>query len=220
MQKEIAEQTIQQIPQEKIQIYKDYWNKITPKDNEEYFWRWIFAFLSVHTTWNSNVRSYLLLREHRELWRDNKNELARLIRESGVGLHVRRTEGIWKFNQSYLNDSASWKKNTLESWIGCRDRLAERCFGLGYAKTAFALEMCYPTENASVCLDTHMLQLYGFTTESARRKATQYNKYKEIENHWIEECNKREVPAYIARCLFWDEKQRKDDSRYWSYVLE
>jgi hypothetical protein len=215
-----AEKLIQEIPQEKIKVYKDYWASVAPKDDDEYFWRWIFAFLSVHITWSSNVRSYLLLREHRELWRDNKNELARLIRESGAGLHVRRTEGIWKFNQSYLEDTPSWKKGSLENWIDCRNRLAERCLGLGYAKTAFALEMCYPTENESVCLDTHMLQLYGFTTEDTRRKATKYSSYAQIEKHWLDECSKKQIPAYIARCLFWDQKQKKDDSRYWSYVLE
>jgi len=28
------------------------------------------------------------------------------------------------------------------------------------------------------------------------------------------------VPSYIARCVYWDALQDKEDSRYWSYVLE
>lgn len=219
MIKSQAEVAIQQIPDKKVQTYKDYWASITPKNDEEYFQRWLFSFLSVHTTWGANVRSFLSLRNNKK-WREDKDELAKLIVESGVGLHVRRTAGIWAFTESFSLDPISWKKKGDETWVECRDRLAARCNGLGLAKTAFALEMCYPLENKSVCLDTHMLQLYGFTTDADKRKATKYSKYIEIENHWIDESIKKEVPPYIARCLFWDKKQKKEDSKYWSYVLE
>ena len=33
-------------------------------------------------------------------------------------------------------------------------------------------------------------------------------------------CGKNKIPSYIARSIYWDALQNKDDSRYWSYVLE
>lgn len=216
----LAEQTITEIPDEKIQNYKDYWEKISPKTDEDKYWRWIFAFLSVHCGWEANVRSYISLRDKYEDWHKNIDELTRLIKRSGVGLHTRRVKGIWTFNDIYFQDVAFWKKKADETWIQCRDRIAAKCFGLGLAKTAFALEMCYPNENESVCLDTHMLQLYGYTKDAEKSKATQPKNYKLIEQHWVDKTIERKVPSYIARCLFWDKKQNQTDSRYWSYVLE
>jgi hypothetical protein len=44
--------------------------------------------------------------------------------------------------------------------------------------------------------------------------------YKKMERHWSVNCGKNKVPSYIARSLYWDRVQDKEDSRYWSYVLE
>ena len=33
-----------------------YWEELTIRDDAEYFDRWVFAIMSVHTTWESNVR--------------------------------------------------------------------------------------------------------------------------------------------------------------------
>ena len=215
-----AEQALQTIDLSKIQDYKDYWNSIKPNTDEEYFWRWVFSFLSVHTTWSANVAGYNALRNNYALWKDDKEILRKLIIESGVGLHQRRTEGIWTFTVSFFNDPESWKKKEDETWIECRDRLAARCNGLGLAKTAFALEMCYPNDNESVCLDTHMLQLYGYKSASDKHKATAYKLYSSMEEHWNALCKAAGMSSYIGRALFWDTKQNKSDSRYWSYVFE
>lgn len=217
---EPAEKAISEISDEKIANYKAYWEKVSPKTDEDKYWRWVFAFLSVHTGWESNVRSFKLLQKNHAKWRESIDELTRIIKRSGVGLFTRRTKGIWEFSNTFFADPKFWQKREEETWIQCRDRLQAKCYGLGLAKTAFALEMCYPTENTSVCLDTHMLQLYGFTKEADKVKATQPKKYKEIEQHWADKSAEREVPPYIARCLFWDQKQNQTDSRYWSSVLE
>lgn len=217
--KEKAIVAIGSISAEKIQDYKDYWELITPQDDEEYYWRWVFSFLSVHTTWQSNAFGYLLLRENK-FWWENEDSLENKIIEARVGLHKRRTKGIFKFTKDFWTNPEFWKKREDETWAECRDRLAKECNGLGLAKTAFALEMCYPNTNESVCLDTHMLQLYGYMTENERRKACKPEVYKEIEQHWVTECKSRDVPTYIARSLFWDAKQKKEDSRYWSCVFE
>jgi thermostable 8-oxoguanine DNA glycosylase len=215
-----AETAIAAIEKEKIPAYKEYWESIAPKNDEEYFWRWIFSFLSVHTTWSANVKGYKSLREKKDVWKHNKEELSKVIVESGVGLHKRRTEGIWSFTQYYFQDPLDWKKKEDETWVECRNRLQKRCLGIGLAKTAFALEMCYPNENESVCLDTHMLQLYGFTSDDDKRKAMKYKLYSEMEQHWADLCKAIGVSACIGRALFWDKKQKQEDSRYWSYVFE
>jgi len=181
--------------------------------------RWVFAFLSVHTTWQANINAFNLLNNN-QAWQTQFDLLEKLLIQSRVGLHSRRKKGIAQFTQDFWKNPEKWLKQPNESWIECRDRLAEKCHGLGLAKTAFALEMCYPNTNESVCLDTHMLQLYGFTDPKEQSKAARYTNYIKMEQHWVEQCQLLNAPAYIARALFWDTKQNKEDSRYWSYVFE
>jgi hypothetical protein len=45
-------------------------------------------------------------------------------------------------------------------------------------------------------------------------------KYKAMEKHWIDNCDKLGVPSYIVRCLMWDDIQKQADSDYWGYVLK
>lgn len=210
---------IRAIQDDKIQGYKDYWSSIAPKDDREYFMRWIFAFLSVHTTWSANVFAFNTLNAD-ELWWNNSALLLEKLHSSKVGLYNRRLKGIEAFSKSFWEDPIAWKKLNEETWTECRDRLAAKCHGIGLAKTAFALELCYPLSNESVCLDTHMLQLYGYSTEKEKAKGAKYNSYTEMERHWVEHCKAKNIPAYIGRALFWDTRQQKDDSRYWSYVFE
>jgi len=74
--------------------------------------------------------------------------------------------------------------------------------------------MIHPTNAEIVCLDTHLFQAYGLNqTKHARQ-------YGNLENHWVENSRKKDLPPYIARCIYWDRKQEKEDSRYWSHVLE
>lgn len=139
--------------------------------------------------------------------------------QSGVGIHQRRTRGIWDFSIKFWENPEVWKKQKDEDWVTFRDRLAVQCIGLGPAKTAFALEMCYPQECGVVCLDTHMLQLYGFDAKTL----VGWNKgprYKQVEQNWLGHCRENEVPSFVARNIFWDDKQNQKDSRYWSHVLE
>ena len=45
-------------------------------------------------------------------------------------------------------------------------------------------------------------------------------KYKAMEKHWIDNCDKLGVPSYIVRCLMWDDIQKQSNSDYWGYVLK
>lgn len=215
----IAEQTIKSITPEEVLAYKEYWSSISPQDEYECFMRFVFAVLSVHTSWKANVNSYLLLKQVKT-WRNNKEELTRLIKESKVGLTTNRVKGISVLEEEFEKDPTFWKPKDNESWTDCRNRLMQKCYGLGFAKTAFALEMCFPTTAQTVCLDTHMLQLYGYETKTVSKPTSNKKLYQEMEQHWITTCDEHNVPPYIARCIFWDRKQKQQTSRYWSYVLE
>ena len=129
-------------------------------------------------------------------------------------MHNVRARFISEFSYKFWENPEKYKKTQKESWVEFRNRLQKNTLGLGPAKTSFALEMCYPDKAKVTCLDTHMFQAYGL---DQTKDAKQYEK---LERHWNDMCNMWNVPAYIARCLYWDTKQNYSDSRYWSYVLE
>ena len=125
-----------------------------------------------------------------------------------------RARYISQFAQEFWKNGEFYEKGDSETWTEYRNRLEEKTLGLGPAKTSFSLEMCFPTEAHVTCLDTHLFQVYGLDQSRDLRR------YEEIEAHWLDMSRMWNVPAYVARCIYWDEKQRKEDSRYWSYVLE
>jgi hypothetical protein len=88
------------------------------------------------------------------------------------------------------------------------------------AKVSFALEMIHPNEARVLCLDVHMLRLYDMEHLKYNKSNTGIKQYKKAEQHWSINCGKNKIPSYVARCAYWDHLQGKDDSRYWSFVLE
>ena len=195
-----------------VQNYKDYWNSVEPKNDTEVFHRWLFAFMSVHTTWEANVKGYQAIKDW-TAWFKNDEKLMELIVNARVGLHNNRVKFISKFAEKFWQDP-EWYKYQGGDWQQFRNRLVKNILGLGIAKVSFALEMIYPNAAKVTCMDTHLFQAYGLDQS---KDATRYNA---IENHWLEMCAMWQVPSYIARCILWDRKQGEKDSRYWSYVLE
>jgi hypothetical protein len=125
-----------------------------------------------------------------------------------------RTKYLEEFSHNFWRNPSAYKKQDSESWSSFRNRLKDKTKGLGPAKTSFALELCYPSEAKLTCLDTHMFKAYGLDQVRDARQ------YMDIERHWVDMCNMWNVPAYVARCLYWDTKQGYTDSRYWSHVFE
>lgn len=196
-----------------IDSYKQYWADVTPSTDSETFQRWLFAFMSVHTSWKANVDGYNAIKKWWE-WLGNEEKLRDKITNSRVGMQNNRTRYISEFSQDFWGNPENYKKAPDESWVAYRDRLAKRTLGLGPAKTSFSLEMCFPNEAYIACLDTHLFQVYGLDQTRDLRK------YGELEAHWLDMSRMWNVPPYIARCIYWDQKQKKEDSRYWSYVFE
>lgn len=201
------------ITDDEIKRYHEYWRTLTPEDYLETFERWLFAFCSVHTSWSANVRGFQAIRSWTHWFQDSAGLLQRL-QDSRIGLHVNRTKFIGKFCDDYWANPQAFYITQGETWVQYRDRLVKRILGLGLAKVSFALEMIYPCAAEVVCLDTHMFQFYGLDqTKHARH-------YKALERHWVTHCLGRHVPSTIARAIYWDRKQKRTDSSYWTYVLE
>ena len=195
-----------------VDTYKSYWETVRPKNDTEIFQRWLFAFMSVHTTWERNVIGYEAIKDWTK-WFNNDALLMEIIKGAGVGLHNNRVRFISAFAQRFWQDP-EWFKYQDGNWQDFRDRLVKNILGLGIAKVSFSLEMVYPNDAEVTCMDTHLFQAFNLDQS---KDAT---RYKEIENYWLDMCRMWNVPSYIARCILWDRKQGHKDSRYWSYVLE
>ena len=197
---------------EEVERYKDYWGGVEPKNDTEIFYRWLFAFMSVHTTWERNVIGYEAIKDW-TVWFNDDDKLMEIIVDARVGLHNNRTRFIAEFARKFWNNPEAYKYQG-GNWQQFRDRLVKSILGLGIAKVSFALEMVYPNQAKVTCMDTHLFQAFALDQS---KDAT---RYKEIENYWLDMCAMWQVPSYIARCILWDRKQNQTDSRYWSYVLE
>lgn len=213
MNTEPVDSFFESIQPEEIKFQYDYWKKLKPINDSERFQRFLFAFMSVHTSWESNIRGYNLIKDW-WTWMNQWDNLKEKLIESRVGLHNNRLRFISEFTLKFWSNPSNFDRGFNENWNGFRNRIVKEITGLGLAKSSFAIEMIYPDEAEVVCLDTHLFQAYGLDQTKHRKK------YDLLENHWVKNSAKKDLPPYIARCIYWDRKQEKSDSRYWSHVLE
>lgn len=214
----LADRFFSQFPKDKVITYKEYWESVQPQNSDDIFRRYLFAYCSVHTTWKGNCSGYQAIKNFEE-WIDDKELLRTKLANSGVGLHNNRTEYIWEFKEKFFANPKNFTITTKKYHVKKRDKIVENIRGLGHAKVSFALEMIHPNFVRTTCMDVHMLRLYGMEHLTYKSK-TGFSKYRKAEQHWNINCGKLNVPSYIARCIYWDSVQNKEDSRYWSYVLE
>ncbi len=213
MNTEPVESFFESIQPEEIKFQYDYWKKLKPINDSERFQRFLFAFTSVHTSWEANIRGYNLIKDW-WTWMNQWDNLKEKLIESRIGLHNNRLRFISEFTLKFWSNPSNFDRGLNENWNGFRNRIVKEITGLGLAKSSFAIEMIYPDEAEVVCLDTHLFQAYGLDQVKHRKK------YDLLENHWVKNSVKKDLPPYIARCIYWDRKQEKSDSRYWSHVLE
>lgn len=194
--------------------YVEYWGELTATTDAAIFQRFLFAFMSVHTTWETNVKGYEAIRDyHPASWQTNR--LRGALLKSGAGLHNNRAKWISNFGAQYWADPSAFRRGSREPWAGYRDRVERRVTGLGPAKVSFALELAFPIEAEVLCLDVHMLRMYGKKSQSLRK-----NEYQAYEADWVGRARAVELPPYIVKQIAWDKKQGQPDSRYWSRVFE
>lgn len=213
-----ADEFFKNFPRDKVVSYKEYWESIRPQNNDDIFRRYLFSYCSVHTTWKGNVKGYNAIKDFNE-WIDNKELLLEKLKNSGVGLHNNRTEYIWDFKDKFWANPKDFYFTTKKYHVKKRDSIVNKIKGISQAKISFSLEQIHPNECRVLCGDTHMLELYGMKTLKYK-SGVGLKMYKSMERHWSVQCGKIGVPCYIARCIYWDAKQNKNDSRYWSFVYE
>lgn len=200
----------------KIKEYENYFTTITPRNAVDVFKRWLLAYASVHTTWESTCRLYNNLRPLD--WLGNDAALRERIIDSRAGIYNNRTKFIMQFTERFWNDTDWFTKRDAETWLQTRDRIEASTLGLGRAKVAFALEMTYFDRAHIVCADTHFCQMYGFTPGDVAKLTPKT--FDTMENHWTATCAQNGISPVTARWITFDERQGATTSRYWSHVLE
>jgi thermostable 8-oxoguanine DNA glycosylase len=204
---------IGQLDKSRLDEYHRYWGPLTVTNHADYFRRWLFAFCSVHTTWESNVRGYEAIKDFTQ-WLGDREALRAKLLWARCGVQNNRARFITQFAEQFWTNPDWFYPRASEPWQHLRDRLEPHILGLGLAKTSFALEMAFPTVATVACLDVHMLRLYGETA------AVKPQTYAKLEANWLEGAYDRGVAPYMARMVYWDNLQGKDSSRYWSHCLE
>lgn len=219
MDKTKADIFFETFPKDRVVAYKEYWESVRPQNVDDIFRRYLFAYCSVHTTWKGNCAGYGAIKNFAE-WIDDENLLREKLHKSGVGLHNNRTKYIWDFNQKFWANPKDFYFTTKKGHVKKRDAIVNKIKGIGLAKVSFALEMIHPNEARVLCGDVHQLRLYDMEHLKYNKSRSGIDTYKKMERHWMVSCGKHKIPSYIARSIFWDALQKKEDSRYWSFVLE
>lgn len=189
------------------------WEKLKCTNDMEQFQRWLFAFCSVHTSYESNMRGYLAIKDFTE-WFNRDDVLKQKLIDSGVGMYNNRTKFISQFATKFWQNPNLFKFKKDQSWSDFRNGLVKEILGLGMAKVSFALEMIYTFEAQVMCADTHLFQAYGYKQE------LHSNKYDEIEQHWIDMSNMYNVSPAISRAIYWNRKKNQTNCWYWASTLD
>jgi hypothetical protein len=204
------------VNQSTVNRYTDYWHGVRPITADDFLRRYLFAFTSVHTTWESNVRGYNALKDLS--WVNDKDGLLARLIKARCGMHNNRTEYIWKFKEQFYNNLDLFTK-VQGDWTSYRNRLVKEISGLGIAKVSFTLEMCFPKEAMVSCIDTWGIKLYELPTESFQsRKGIEM--YELAEKHWVDRSIDIDASPMVTRSIYWDKLKKRRNPRYWSYVLE
>src|SRR5688500_13963129 len=107
-----------------VSSYLEYWNRLVPKGHKEYMDRWVFAISSIVNTWQNNCRSYRFITElGYPLSRFGYVGLLSKLRQSGCGVHTRRTQSLWAVDRGLRNDPAAWYPREGEGLPEFRGRL-------------------------------------------------------------------------------------------------
>lgn len=209
-----ARRAIYEVCPDRVDQYARYWLTLAPRTHRQYYWQWVFAFLSIRTRWETNVA---LFRAVRSLpFAFSRRQVRGVMDRLRGGLIEMRVEGLTRFRREFWASPKHWYVQSGESFPDARDRLCGMTHGLGLAKTSFVLEMAYPVDCKVVCIDTHVKQVYGLGAEDGIPAGL----YRRIEKHWIRTCEERGLASPQVRNVWWDLLRGENSTRYWSHVLE
>lgn len=199
------------------EAYRTHFLSLKPMNHEETFLRFLFCFLSVQLSWETNVLLYNQLKDYD--WEKGPEPVKDMFIKAKAGFHNTRPYYICAFADAFKTHPGVFSKREEEDWRTFRRRLDKSVKGLSWAKLSFALELCYPETSELVCLDRHMLRdVFGEkrTRWGVRVSLSGYERY---ETAWVRECGKRNMMPAIARLLYWDRRKGFDDSLFWTEVF-
>ena len=99
-----------------VKTETDYWDNLKVDSHAECFKRWVFAIMSVHTTWESNVRGYEYATRDMS-WTLDKDVLAKMVTDARVGINKRRNIGLWQLVEKFRENPNQFYKHQMRSWI-------------------------------------------------------------------------------------------------------
>lgn len=213
-----AKEAIANVDVNRAADYEAYFETLAPKTLDDVFRRWMFAYASVHTTWENNCKLYEQLKPLD--WIGNDQLLFERVTASKAGMQNMRTKFISQFTEFFWRHPTWFNKSPTETWFEYRDRIMKRAPGIGLAKAAFFIELTCFHKSKVACFDTHMVQLYGFTPKEYAAGKVRGKDFTRMEQHWTNTCLRRKLSPVTARWLVWDAKKQQQNSRYWTYVLE
>lgn len=195
--------------------YTDYIQSIAPTTEWDTAKRWIFAFCSIHTSWESNVAGYKAVTA---LGPDaTEGEITEALREARSGLHYVKGRNIRAFLDRFKQDPVKYSFTRTVTAKAQRDALAAELYGIGLAKVSFACELINP-EAQLVCLDAHALRwITGDTNLNGKMGPA---RYRSIELAWLSAAREFGYSPIAARHATWDRIQNQPDMRYWSHAIE
>ena len=80
--------------------YAQYFQRLAPVNPDDIMRRFLFAYLSIQTSWETNVRLYTRLKDL--AWIDQPMEqLQQVFIDMHTGLHNTRPRNLWEFGQLY-----------------------------------------------------------------------------------------------------------------------
>ena len=113
-----------------VKTETDYWDNLKVDTHAECFKRWVFAIMSVHTTWESNVRGYEYATKDMS-WTLDKDVLANMVTDARVGINKRRNIGLWQLVEKFRENPNQFYKQDDETWQEFRNRMIGSIYGLG-----------------------------------------------------------------------------------------
>jgi len=221
---------IRNLDQQVVDQRTSYLESLKPQTLKERYKRWIFSAMSINTCLRQNVDNYKTVMAMP--W-DSLNELQEVMAYAGVSLPSAKSVSVWAITQLYHGPEkqrifahpaqAGWCQKK-HAWDWFRDRMAEvttveddsvkKMPWVGLKVVSFAHEMCWPCNCRVLAIDVHVKRWYGVKGELTDKL------YHEIEEHWLEACDRYGFPPAIVRSILWDRDHSADSSRHWSHVFE
>lgn len=218
-----AEAAARAVPKTRAKEYADYWRMLRKAMTPEGVWsRWAYAFSSVNLSVAGHLRAYRFALRYPPGLSARMTEaqyVAKFRRARIGGQFKTRAGGIYRFDRLFLADPARW--GPARPTPAVRDALAADLYGLGRAKTAFALELVDPLGCTAVCMDRHMLRLFGLPKDAANSGSKVSDAfYEEAEAYWLRLARGRGFSPFVLRSVFWDARVGQRTCRWWSSVFE